>query len=876
VPLFVCLSVALTVARGAAAQSVDPAAVVPRLIPYSGNLVDTSGKPKSGTFQVTFSLYENQGDVTPLWTETQSVTSVLGLFQVLIGNATPGGVPQSIFTGKLAHWLGMKLSGFPELPRMMFTSSPYTLKSSDADTLGGHPVTDFVLADGANTPAPKRAYSFTGTAQTEPSLISLTLAPAPPISVMSNAKVPNLNADLLDGLDSTDFLNADATLQANIDAEAATRSAADTTLQHNIDTETANRLAGDATLQGNIDTETAQRIAGDAAVQNNLNAETTQRIAGDAAVQSNLNTETTQRIAGDAAVQNNLNAETAQRIAGDAAVQNNLNLEIAARIQQGADGVALINNEVLARQNGDTTLQNALNSEIAASAHLAASNTYQGSGATVDTSIPQILGPVLHAAVLAASSSNPQDFVASAFDGTTKLDQRFRLQADPVGSSLHGRFSLLYAADGGVPAPIFSINSDGTLNWAPNQPLPPGAGDITSVSAGQGLSGGSASGDATLSLNLGFTDSRYTRPDVANTFGPTQHFNDSVLVGNTVQASNNLQALNSVLAGGAITAAGTVTGSSLLASGGGAIIGGSLAVTGTVAGATLTGGALISTGNVAAPTLSGGTGVFVANSTGSILGVTQNGPGGGIAANTSGTDVNATAIFGVASVGGTSAARGVVGSALGDTATGVAGTNTHATGTGIGVLASVTSPNATAALVQAPQNATAFLMKGINLAGTRIFHVDGTGNFVSRGSYSTNATGDFAEGVDTVADPSTYEPGDVLVIDGSGAIDKVAEAYSTRVAGVYSTAPALLARAPDPDDPQSAMRIPLAVVGIVPCKVSAENGAIQPGDLLVTASTPGYAMKGTDRSLMLGAVVGKALEALADGSGVIRVLVTLQ
>ena len=70
--------------------------------------------------------------------------------------------------------------------------------------------------------------------------------------------------------------------------------------------------------------------------------------------------------------------------------------------------------------------------------------------------------------------------------------------------------------------------------------------------------------------------------------------------------------------------------------------------------------------------------------------------------------------------------------------------------------------------------------------------------------------------------------------------------------------------------------VPLAVVGIVPCKVSAENGAIKVGDLLVTSSTAGHAMKGTDKSKMLGAVVGKALEPLEEGEGVIQVLVTLQ
>jgi hypothetical protein len=70
--------------------------------------------------------------------------------------------------------------------------------------------------------------------------------------------------------------------------------------------------------------------------------------------------------------------------------------------------------------------------------------------------------------------------------------------------------------------------------------------------------------------------------------------------------------------------------------------------------------------------------------------------------------------------------------------------------------------------------------------------------------------------------------------------------------------------------------VPLAVVGIVPCNVTAENGPIMPGDLLVTSSTPGHAMKGTDRGRMLGAVVGKALQPLEKGTGVIQVLLTLQ
>jgi hypothetical protein len=68
----------------------------------------------------------------------------------------------------------------------------------------------------------------------------------------------------------------------------------------------------------------------------------------------------------------------------------------------------------------------------------------------------------------------------------------------------------------------------------------------------------------------------------------------------------------------------------------------------------------------------------------------------------------------------------------------------------------------------------------------------------------------------------------------------------------------------------------MAMVGIVPTKVTAENGSIHKGDLLVSSSTPGYAMKGTDRNRMLGAVLGKAMGSLDSGTGVIQVLVTLQ
>jgi hypothetical protein len=95
------------------------------------------------------------------------------------------------------------------------------------------------------------------------------------------------------------------------------------------------------------------------------------------------------------------------------------------------------------------------------------------------------------------------------------------------------------------------------------------------------------------------------------------------------------------------------------------------------------------------------------------------------------------------------------------------------------------------------------------------------------------------------------------------------------VAGIYSTKPGVLAT-PHAIGEKADGEVPLAIVGIVPCNVTTENGAIHEGDLLVASSRPGYAMKGTDRRRMLGAVVGKAVEPLSKGIGSIQVLVTLQ
>ncbi len=149
------------------------------------------------------------------------------------------------------------------------------------------------------------------------------------------------------------------------------------------------------------------------------------------------------------------------------------------------------------------------------------------------------------------------------------------------------------------------------------------------------------------------------------------------------------------------------------------------------------------------------------------------------------------------------------------------------------------------------------------------FRVTSSGQARSDVGFTTPAE-DFAEMVPAAGD---LEPGDVLAIGADGKLTRSSEPYQTSVAGVYSTQPGFLGG--QPLDGDAAGSIPLAIVGIVPVKVSAENGTIAPGDLLVASSLPGHAMK-AGANAPQGSVIGKAMEALQTGTGVVKMLATLQ
>jgi hypothetical protein len=134
---------------------------------------------------------------------------------------------------------------------------------------------------------------------------------------------------------------------------------------------------------------------------------------------------------------------------------------------------------------------------------------------------------------------------------------------------------------------------------------------------------------------------------------------------------------------------------------------------------------------------------------------------------------------------------------------------------------------------------------------------------------------DCAEQFD-IANAELVEPGTVMALGEDGVLEESQSAYDKRVAGVISGAGSYKPGIVLGQQGSQPNRKPIALVGRVYCKVDAQYGAIETGDLLTTSPTPGHAMKAQDPLRAFGAVLGKALGPLRAGKGLIPILVALQ
>jgi hypothetical protein len=175
-----------------------------------------------------------------------------------------------------------------------------------------------------------------------------------------------------------------------------------------------------------------------------------------------------------------------------------------------------------------------------------------------------------------------------------------------------------------------------------------------------------------------------------------------------------------------------------------------------------------------------------------------------------------------------------------------------------------------------------------NCGTLRLFKSDGTdtirlqADFNGEGRIITQVleiTGgsDLSENFD-IQSPNAV-PGMIVSIDPAhpGELAVSTRAYDRTVAGVVSGAggvkPGMLM---GQHGSKADGKRPVALTGRVYCFVDADAGAIEPGDLITTSATPGHGMKVNDHARAQGAIIGKAMTGLANGKGLVLMLVNLQ
>jgi hypothetical protein len=149
-----------------------------------------------------------------------------------------------------------------------------------------------------------------------------------------------------------------------------------------------------------------------------------------------------------------------------------------------------------------------------------------------------------------------------------------------------------------------------------------------------------------------------------------------------------------------------------------------------------------------------------------------------------------------------------------------------------------------------------------------LFAVDEDGDAYTKGGVIAGAA-DLAEYFyDATA---SLTSGELVSIDANNpnAVVRSSQVTDPALMGVVSTKPGFLGNfaADRKDNPNWSV---IALAGQVPTKVNAENGPIAVGDAITSSSVPGVGMKADAGD----PTVGIALEALADGEGVVQVLIS--
>ena len=162
---------------------------------------------------------------------------------------------------------------------------------------------------------------------------------------------------------------------------------------------------------------------------------------------------------------------------------------------------------------------------------------------------------------------------------------------------------------------------------------------------------------------------------------------------------------------------------------------------------------------------------------------------------------------------------------------------------------------------------------------SNLLTIAGNGDLTALGTISgANVVATYQDVAEWVPSTSDLTPGTVVVlnVEKNNEVMASSNAYDTTVAGVVSAQPGLILGV------AGSAKEMVATTGRVKVRVDATSAPIAVGDLLVTSSKPGMAMKSQPITMQgrsfhqPGTIIGKALEPLKSGEGEILVLLSMQ
>ena len=157
------------------------------------------------------------------------------------------------------------------------------------------------------------------------------------------------------------------------------------------------------------------------------------------------------------------------------------------------------------------------------------------------------------------------------------------------------------------------------------------------------------------------------------------------------------------------------------------------------------------------------------------------------------------------------------------------------------------------------------VQSAVSATANKIAKRDGSGNLTANTFTGTATQARYADLAEKYASDTNYQPGTVVIFGGNKEITVTDRPDDYRVAGVISTDPAYMMNC-DADGQYVALR------GRIPCKVI---GPIKKGDVLITSERPGFAKKCDQPHFVSAAcMVGKALQDHPTPSeGIIEIVV---